>query len=336
MTNATKTLAIVFAGSVLLAVAASWEGGASSSAAFEEELLAVDTSSVRAVEIERPNAPPIRLTRSENQWSVSPNDETSYPASSETVQRLLNDLTTLQVAAVPTRQADKHPRYDVDSTGTLVRMFGADGEPLGGLIVGRTRVRQPQGQANQRPMQRMQRRRGTEVSYVRVPDRPDVYSVERGLQSVVNRDVEAWRDKVIWSVDRSQIQRIDFSFPADSSFQMQRVTVGDTATAGTGEAWVSSGDTLATTEVSSLLQTLSSPRADGFVNDATPESIEDPLYQVRLHLADGSTRSLRIRQGDSEDLYVAAAENFPYVVEIRRSRWDDKVLNGRQALRRDE
>jgi len=332
MTNATTTLSVVFAASFLFAVAASWGGGSRSTAVFEEAVLPVDTSAVQAVRIDGPDAPTIRLDRSEEGWSVAPDEGPSYPASGLAVQGLFDALTALEVEAVPTRQADKHPRYGVDSTGTTVTMLGGDDEPLGQVIVGRTRMRQPQGSANQGPMQRMQRGRGTPVSYVRRPDRPDVYAVEQALQSVVDRSVEDWRDKQIWAVNRANIQRVDFRFPADSSFTMRRAAPRDTARAATPDTWVSAGDTLSSTQVSSVLRTLASPEADGFVTDATPERLGPARYEIQLHLRDGSTRTLRLRPGDAENSYVADADDFPYVVRLQRARWDTSVLQGRRAL----
>ena len=334
MTNATKTLALVFAGSVALALAASWNWSGTSSAAFQSNLLAVDTSAVRAIRIERSAGPSVQLERSDDGWTVAPSDTSAtYPASTQAINDLLRSLPNLEVGAVTTRQVDKHPRYGVDSTGTRIAMLGADGAPLGKLIVGRTRMRQPQRQGRaQNPMQRMRRRRGTPVTYVRSPDRPDVYSVEQSFRPVTRRGVEDWRDKQLWAVDRAQVRHIDLRYPADSSFTLRRAAPSDTAGAAAPDTWLSAGDTLQTAEVSSMLRTLSAPTADGFVEGTTPDSFGDALYTIRLQTADGSRRPLRLRPGPGEQHYLATADGFPYVVELRKRPWDDNVLRGRSAL----
>ena len=334
MTNATKTLALVFAGSVALALATSWSWSGTSSAAFQANLLAVDTSAVQAVRIERSDGPSVRLERGDDGWTVAPADTSAtYPASTQAVSDLFRSLPNLEVGAITTRQADKHPRYGVDSTGTRIAMLGAGGEPLGELIVGRTRMRRPQRQSRaQNPMQRMRRRRGTPVTYVRLPDRPDVYSVEQSFGTITSRNVEDWRDKQIWAVDRAQIRRIDLRYPADSSFTLRRAAPSDTTAAATPDTWVSAGDTLRTSDVSSMLRLLSSPTAEGFVEGATPNAFGDALYTIRLQTADGSQRVLRLRPGPGDQHYVATADGFPYVVELRKSPWDNSVLRGRSAL----
>ncbi|MFB6231030.1 MAG: DUF4340 domain-containing protein [Salinibacter sp.] len=342
MTNATKTLAVVFAGTLVLALATTWSGGgAASTAAFQGELFAVDTSQVQAIRIERTDAPSIRLERADGTWSVAPTDTAAtYPASTQAVQRLLRRLPSLEVGAVATRQPDKHPQYGVDSTGTKVTMLGADGQTLGQLIVGRTQMQRPSsGGQGQSPMQRMRRRRGmTPVTYVRTPDKPDVYSVEQSLNSLVERGLEAWRNKTIWTLDRSNIQRVKFSYPADSSFTMQRVVQKDT-TAGSAETagtWVSAGDTLDTSEVSSLLRELSSPEADGFAENTSPSAAGDTLYTVQLRLSDGTRRALRFHPADADNRYRATADGYPYVAQLRASNWDNSVLQGRSAFLKGE
>lgn len=329
MTNATRTLAIIFGASVLLAVVVRWGGGSTSSAAFQTQLLAVDTAQVQSVEIQRSDGPSIRLSKSGGDWSVAPSDASeSFPASAGTIENVLGTLRSMEVSAVATRQTNKHARYGVDSTGTRVTMMGAGDEPLGELIVGRTQMKQAPSSGQQNPMRR-RRPRGTPITYVRSPDRPDVYSVEQSLGALVNRNVEAWRDKEIWSVGQSQINEVAFAYPADSSFTMRRVA--DSASSG----WLSQGDTLSTSEVSSLLRTISTPTADGFVEGTTPDELSNPLYTVQLQVGE-ATRTLRFYSTENDDTYHATASGYPYVAEMRASRWDRTVLQGRDAFLQEE
>lgn len=334
MTNATKTLAIIFVGTLVLALASTWSWSGSSSAAFQSDLFSVDTSAVEAVRIDRPNGPSIRLERADSGWSVTPSDTSAaFPASPGAVADLLNTLPSLQVNAVATRQAERHPRYGVDSTGTTITVLGAGDETLEALLVGRTRVRGPQSQGqSQNPMQRMQRPRGTPITYVRHPERPDVYSIEQSLQSITSRSAEDWRDKRIWAVDQSEIQRIDFTFPGDSSFTMRRTAPDDTASAVGPATWVSEGDTLSNTETSPMLRTLSAPEADGFATGMSPDGVGAAVYSVRIQLADGSEHTLDLRPAPSGNAYLGTAEGFPYVARLQMEPWNRTVLQGRSGL----
>ena len=335
MTNATQTLAVLFAGTLALALATSWSWSTTSSAAFQQELLGVDTSAVQAIEIERSDRSPVRLERSGDGWSVAPPDTSvTYPANAQSVNQLLGTVPSLQVGAVATRQPDKHPQYGVDSTGTRITMLGDSDQELGELIVGRTRIRRPESGGQRRnPMQR-QRRPGTPITYVRTPDRPDVYSIEQSLRSLTSRSVEGWRDKTVWALDRSQIQRIDFRYPADSSFTMERATRSDTSAAP--DAWVSAGDTLSRGETSSLLRTLASLRADGFAENMSKENLGEAPFTIGIELSDGSRRTVQLRPDPAGQNYVATASGHPYVVEFRKQSWDRSVLQGRSAFLKNE
>lgn len=339
MTNATKTLALVFVGTLALAVASSWGGGGTSSAAFQDQLLAVDSSAVQAVRIERPNGS-VRLQRSGEEWTVAPNSgAASYAAQTQSVERLLNKLPGLTVQAVATRQPDKHPRYGVDSTGATVTLLGSDDESLGTLRIGRTEFQGGDQSQQQKPgpMQQMQQNRGTQVTYVRVPDKNDVYSVEASLSSLINRNVEDWRDKSIWGVAQSKIQRVDLTMSGDStaaanrSYTLQRTAASDTSSASS--TWTSNGDTLSTDAVSSLLRIVSSPRANSFANDKSPDNLSNPRYTVRLRLADGTERTLTLYPDSADDeTYLATATDYPYVARVLKSRWDDSVFKSRSSL----
>ena len=337
MTNATKTLSGIFAVTLALAVATSWSWSGSSSAAFRTQLVPVDSSAVQALRIDR-SGTSVRLQRSDDGWTVGPADaSSSYPARASAVERLLNTLPALEVSAVATRQPDKHPRYGVDSTATTVSLRGSGDKELARLLVGRTEFqRRSSSQQQQRPMRRM-RQQGTSRTYVRTPNRPDVYAVEASLEGLLNKTVEDWRDKTIWGVAESDIQRVHLTragdnATADTSVRLQRAAPSSAPTSSPQPTWMSDGDTLSTRAVSSVLATVASPRASGFVPDTAPEDLSDPIRTVRLRLNDGTTHTLSLYPDPSSaDTYLATAADYPYVAQLQKRRWDD-VFNPRSPF----
>jgi len=328
MTNATKTLALIFASTLALALATSWSWSTASSAAFQEQLLAVDTSAVQAVRIERSSRPSIRLAQTDSGWRVSPGDTSAtYPAGTRAVDRLLGAVPSLEVSAVATRQPDKHPRYGVDSTGTTVTMLGDGGEALGTLIVGRTRVRRPQsgsgGPSQNRLRQR--RRRGTSVTYVRPPDRPDVYSIEQSLRSVTAR---------------TGATRPSGALPARTSGGSTSGTllIVPLRCGGGPQAIRRRPRTRGCRRAIRCLRPRSrrccvcSRRPKPTALRSPPRPTTSAQYEVRLHLTDGSRRSIRLRPAPDAQQYLAVADGLPYVVELQSGSWDRSVLRGRSAL----
>jgi hypothetical protein len=328
MTNATKTLSVLFAVTLTLAAVTSWNWSGTSSAAFRTQLVPVDSSAVQAVRIDR-GGMSVRLQRTGDGWRVGPQSDTSrYPARSSAVERLLRALHGLEVNAVATRQASKHPRYGVDSTATAVTLLDSDNAVRARLLVGRTEFRDRNASPQkQTPMQRM-RQQGTSITYVRPPGQPDVYSVEASLEGLLNKPVDDWRDKTIWGVARADIQRVRLTTAGDSaaaasSVRLQRAVPSDTA-AGPAPTWLSNGDTLSTDAVSSVLSTVASPRASGFAETTSPTDLTAPTHTVRLQLREGTTRTLRLYPNPSSaDTYLATASDYPYVAQLQKRRWND-------------
>lgn len=315
MTNATKTLGVLFVGLTALTGLTAWLQGPSASEAFRRTLVALDTAAVQTLIVQpTPDEAPVRLARADAGWTVQRGpDGPAYPADAEAVRRALDALAALRANAVVTRQPEKHARFQVDSTGTWVTARDADGNALAELVLGR--------------MHFAQRRQPN--TYVRPAAEPAVYEVEGMLNTRFNNDVEGWRAKRVWSLDRSRITRIELDYPADSAFAIER------ATTAAGTAWLSRGDTLQTGAVGQLLDELATLDAAGFADDLTPEAFGAAPYLVRLHLDNGTQRAVRLRPAeDDASVYRAVATDYPYVFEVRASTWDRRVLQGRAALLR--
>lgn len=315
MSNATKTLSAVFVGLLVLTGLTEWLGSPSASEAFQRTVVTLDTAEVQTLVVDEPgDTAPIRLSRSADGWTVTRGtDGTPYPASRSAVERALETLSTLQANAVVTRQSSKYARFEVDSTGTAVTAVDADGDALAELVVGRSSF------ANRRPN-----------TYVRPVGDPSVYEVGGVLTSRLGKDVEGWREKRVWRLVRRAVTQIDFEYPADSAFSMQRVM------ADSASAWVSAGDTLRPGTVGQLLDELATLDATGFAENLTPDTFGEARYTLRLHFDGGAQRVLRLRPSDEEAEagYYATASDYPYVFEVRRSTWDDRVLKSRADLLR--
>lgn len=309
MTNATKTLLITFISLVVLTALVKWTSGPASSEAFSTTLVDVDTAQVNRVVIEKPTEDySIRLVGNSSGWKVARSDrETEYEADTDLIRRAVDRLTDLNVKAVVTRDPDKFTRYKVDSTGTKISLFRND-ELLAGIVVGAPQF--------------VGRREFN--NYVRPVDEEAVYSVEGLLESTFNRNLDQWRNKQVWEVDRKRISRVEFMFPADSSYSIQRA--GD-------QQWVSQSDTLNWSGVNTVLNRLESLRAGGFVDSLSASNFGKELYGVQLHLEDGSQRTIKLKVDDQDDSnFIATATGFPYVFSLNKSSWMNSVLKPRSEL----
>lgn len=309
MTNATKTLSIIFFSLLMLTALVKWGSEATSSEAFRSSILEVDTSRVNKVVIDSPTQDQaITLKKEDGGWMVSDNLlDTSYPADGSLVERAIDQLNQLNVKAVATRDPAKYTRYKADSTGTEVLLFNGDNQ-LGGIIIGAPQF--------------VSRREFN--SYVRPVDDKAVYTVEGFLSSSFSADVSRWRDKTVWELNEDDISQVDFLFPADSSYS---ITKAD------GNEWISDGDTLKQSSVNSILRKFSPLRAGGFIDTLSTSNFGTALYTIRLHMDNGIQKTLRLKPSDKDDTrFVAVASDYPYVFTLSQSSWKSSVLKPRREL----
>lgn len=310
MTNATKSLAVVFIVLLVVTVAMKWSSGPEASQAFRSELVSVDTAAVKKMVINHPLNPTVTLKKDNGGWNVTGQKPEIYPADARSVENAISRLNNLSVNSVATRQPDKYTRYKVDSTGIKVSLYDGE-EQLQSIYVG--------------GMQRAGRR--SINNYVRLADENAVYVVEGFLKSTFSKGINDWRDKQIWDLEQSNISRVNFLYPADSSFTIRKVK---------GKQWVSAGDTLSQTSVSTTLSRLANFRASGFADSLSVDDFGKEKYAVQLELTGGERRRFRLRESPADTtIYLGVTERYPYVFTLRKSTWDDYVLKSREELLRN-
>lgn len=309
MTNATKTLSIIFVVLLVITGIVKISSNPGSSEAFRKKIVKVDSSKVNKLVIDRPNSQGnIILAKNGKNWKVqTEGGSESYPADADAIKRAIGQINQLQVKGVVTHDKDEYTRYKVDSLGTDLKLLNDD-QQLAGVIVGAPQI------LSQREYN----------TYVRAEGDPTVYSVKGYLNSTFSRDVNGWRDKTVWKVDKPDISHIDFLFPADSSYSIQK--------AGSN-SWVSDNDTLKTTAVGTIVDHLSDLSSKGFVDSANVDNFGKELYAVQMQLDNGTQKTLRFRKMKGDDNhYQVVASDYPYVFTVSKYTWDHSVFKPRQKL----
>lgn len=311
MTNATKTLAAILVVLSLLTAAVKWSSGPEASEAFRSTLVSVDTSHVDRLVIEQPERPTLTLEKSNRQWNVSGTSSEKYPADGSAVGLAISRLNNLNVTAVATREPEKFTRYRVDSTGIKVSLYSGE-ELLNSILVGA-----PQSGGQKRPLN----------NYVRLSHEDAVYAVEGLLQSVFTKELDYWRKKMVWKADQSNISQISFSYPADSSFTIEKTE---------GDDWVSGSDTLSYSAVSPILGKLSTLRVSGFADSLASDDFGMGEYILRVALSGGEQHELRLKESETDtSVYLGTHPGFPYVFSLEKDLWDEQVLKPRSELLQD-
>lgn len=307
MTNATKTLALIFVVLSVIAAGLKWSSDSEGSAAFSSDLINFDTAKVSKMVISQPTKSKVTLVKNKEQWKVSSGSDESFPADGKTVKEAIETLNQLNVNAVATRNPDKFSRYKVeDSTGTKVSLYSGD-ELLESVFLG------------------AQNRRGRSInSYVRLSDQNSVYTVEGFLRPRLAKKLEDWREKTVWEVEQNNITRVAYMYSADSSFVMTKTDENQ---------WVADADTLSSTKVSRVLSELSAPEASGFPKSPSKENFGTETYALQIGLSNDQKHRIRLKESPSDTAkYIGVSPDSPYVFSFRKNVWDENVLKSRSDL----
>jgi len=243
---------------------------------IRKELVSIDTADVTELRMASAGDQPkvVRLVKEKNVWTVSQDDK-SYPADKSIVDNLLTTVASLNAERMVSRKKDKWDSYNVGEKSTDVSVYEG-GKRTAGFRVGKTGF-------NQNPSSQQFGRQGIEAfTYVRLADEDEVYIVNGFLESTFNRGLNDWRDKSFLRFSSDDITKVTFTYPADSSFVLER---RDTL-------WYAGGRIADKDKVQNYLLEISTRSETSFAEAFT--AIGGPTAKVQL---DGSVGTIATFEG---------------------------------------
>lgn len=216
---------------------------------LEENLLKFDTSKITEIRISPAieKKGEIKLVRSSNVWRVQRNNRVAS-ADSRLLKNVLGSIKEIHPDRVVSRKKEKWGDYNVDTTGTNIKVYTGN-EMQAEFWVGET---------------------SSGTSCVRVEGEDDVYAVKETVADQFNKAFNAWRDKSFLRVQPDMISKINFQYPADSSFTLTRVQ----------NEWKISDLKVDSSKVQNYLNKLKSRTIAEFADNFTTQSL--PTYVVTM------------------------------------------------------
>jgi len=169
---------------------------------LERQLVTIDTAQVTGITIISPNET-VELSRESQAWQVQLATGKKVPAVTSKVKSLLTELQSISPDRLAAKEKNKWSDYQVDSTGTIVKVTEAGSQTLN-MVVGQL---------------------GT-TSYLRLADQQEVYASDSfsGLKN--SSSVNNFRDNTFLKLATDSIKSIAFNYPADSSFRIEHTSNG--------------------------------------------------------------------------------------------------------------
>ena len=265
----TKKLLLIFVALILIVALTKIFDDKKGGRTFKEELVNIDTSLVNVILL-YPSAEQhkeIKLTKSGEDYWTAQKENISSEADTNYVMNVLASFVLLKPQRLAATEESRWKDYNVDdSLGTRVKLLSGE-KTLLDIVVGKFSYNQ------------MSR---SGISYVRLYDDEDVYAVDGFLPMTVNQQFNEWRNKNILKGNKSDWNKISFSYP-DSSFVLKMEDGRWTAKVQwTFERAGGLEDSIATdsAKIEQYLNELSSLSNSSFVDDYKPNS--SPLIWITI------------------------------------------------------
>ena len=232
---------------------------------LNEHLLTLDTSMISAIHINPASAKgEIKLVRSGRNWEAQFNQSTSKVDIAQ-VKNALRSIREIHPERLVTRKKEKCQDYNVDTTGTNVKVYIGQNDPTEFWV----------GKASGG---------GTTV---RLEGEDNVYEVKESLESSFNKPFSGWRDKTFLRVNPDAISKVIFEYPADSSFVLEK----------TGTKWIIGNSAADSTKVRTYLNRFRSQNLSEFADNFKSENL--PVWVVTLY--NNSTKTIELKGWNTED-----------------------------------
>ena len=247
-------------------------------------LVDVDSIAVDKIEITSPTNTVV-LEKKGAEWFLSKPVE--YRANQSSVTSMIHQAKNLAVKEVVSSNPEKRSIFQVDSMGTLVKIF-QNGQEHAAFIVGK-------------------RGQSYSETYVRKEQSNDVVVVDESLPLSFNKPVKDWRDKTVLNIPKESIKTILYQYPGES----YSLSLHDSV-------WMIGDKTPKAGDVTSLLTSLSNIGADDFIDSAITPT---PKISATISVGDAQIRFSEVKD---KDKYLVQTSNSPQWFELQG--WRAKQL----------
>ncbi len=212
MKKSTKNLLILLSASLVVLAVLQFTKRDGRSSSLRTELVAFDTATVSKVEITTFRGT-VSLEKSEGRWYVAL-DKGKKETKDNVVTSMLSALQLIKPSRLVGRDSSKWKEYEVDSTGTRVKVYEGN-EIKTDIMLGRFGV---EGQRNFH-------------TYVRLVEDKDIYVAGDFMKMSVYENTEAYRNNRVIQLDKDSLVAVEFQYP-EGTFTMKKSTewqMNDTA-----------------------------------------------------------------------------------------------------------
>ena len=222
----------------------------------------LDQTMISTLEITRPDDERVLLAKVGDEWQLL--EPVEARADQNNVASALNRLAELKLSRIVATKPEHYARLQVDDESAVRVVVKAGEEVLSELMVGKY---------------------GNGMTMVRIDERSEVFGASGSLRYAFDRELKAWRDRNVVSLEPADVQTLRFESP-NGTFLFERAGNDWTAVEG-----VKSAGDFDSKQVSGSLSTAARLIASDFAAEDVSEAragLTEPSATVTMTLAEDS------------------------------------------------
>ncbi len=270
---------------------------------FKNNLVTIDTSAVSTILLypKSEHHKELKLYKTGNGWKIDLNSEKTVSVPNDKIKNLFAQILSIKPTRLAARGTSKWHEYEVDTTGTRVKVLEDDDVTLD-IIIGKF--------SYQQQLRSMK-------SFVRLEDDKDVYEVNGFLSMTFNQGENAYRNARLISGNSNNWVRLAFDYPADSSFQIIKVN----------NKWKSNETLLDSAKISNYLRQLMRISNNNFIDNPTKDLLNKPVMKLRIDTDDNQIITLQV-YGDSKEQIISSSMNTEAYFDAKKNKFAEKIFKG--------
>ncbi|MCF6242711.1 MAG: DUF4340 domain-containing protein [Bacteroidales bacterium] len=291
-----KALSIVFSVLLILVIITEIVDKMQSTNTLRDVLFTVDKTQVSALKIypRMLNGKDILLEKQTDNWLVKYNGK-SYNADTNQIKTLINTFSELKPLRYAGKDKKQQEKYELnDSLCSKVILLDKKGKELAAIRIGKFSFLQNKRMPRQNPY--MQQPQGTMISYVRLENENDIFAVEGFLSLSINQEPDNFRNRKLLSINKEKINKIEFTYPADSSFVLQQ----------NDKEWKINESIADSASVASYLYAISNLSGTNFAK----QELNNATHYLKIKTTDNKTYEISAQMLDTSSVLLTSTQNI--------------------------
>lgn len=185
---------------------------------LKDRIVDLDTADVYSIKISPKSSggKPFEFVRENTKWSIKQESIVAVPRK-DAIRSIFSEILSVKPQSLASVDKTKWKEFELtDSLATRISFFSKKGKNLADLMIGKFTYKQVSNPYSYG---------GNNIegtSFVRLPDKKEIYAVDGFLAFSLGGNFNDWRDKSFLRCNIKDITRITFTFPSDSSYILQK------------------------------------------------------------------------------------------------------------------